>query len=86
MFAALDRELRFGYQRNGSLVVAFNDQDVEHLEELKKRGETNGVQRLRIIDQAELQRLEPAINKSAIAALHAPDAGNVIPYEYTIAL
>lgn len=30
--------------------------------------------------------MEPALNPNAIAALHAPDAGNVIPYEYAIAL
>jgi L-2-hydroxyglutarate oxidase LhgO len=30
--------------------------------------------------------MEPALHPSAIAALHAPDAGNVIPYEYAVAL
>lgn len=86
MFAQLDKELRFGYQKNGSLVVAFNDNDIEHLQELKKRGEKNGVQNLRIVDQGELRKMEPAVNQDAIAALYSPDAGNVIPYEYAIAL
>lgn len=80
MFATLDRELRFGYQKNGSLVVAFNDNDMQHLKELKQRGETNGVQNLRIVDQTELRKMEPHINEEAIAALYSPDAGNVIPY------
>jgi glycerol-3-phosphate dehydrogenase len=44
MFAQLDKDLHFGYQMNGSLVVAFTDEDMEHLHELQKRGETNGVQ------------------------------------------
>ena len=86
MFADLDKELRFGYQKNGSLVVAFTKEDMKHLEELKKRGETNGVQRLRIVNQEELRKMEPAINPDAIGALYSPDAGNVIPYEFTIAL
>ena len=81
MFAQLDKELRFGYQKNGSLVVAFNDTERKHLEELKKRGETNGVKRLRIVDKDELHKMEPAIHPNAIAALYSPDAGNVIPYE-----
>ncbi len=42
MFAALDEDLHFGYQKNGSLVIAFSEEDMRHLEELKKRGETNG--------------------------------------------
>ncbi|CAB9524627.1 L-2-hydroxyglutarate dehydrogenase, mitochondrial [Seminavis robusta] len=86
MFPALDKELRFGYQLNGSLVLAYSEEDKKHLEELKQRGETNGVQNLRIIDQKELREREPYVNPEAIAALYSPDAGNVIPYEFTIAL
>jgi len=56
------------------------------LKELKKRGETNGVKRLRIIKKKELFELEPYVNPNATAALLSPDAGNLIPYEYTIAL
>jgi len=80
LFAELDRDLGFGYQKNGSLVVAFNEQDMEHLKQLKKRGETNGVQYLRIVDQAELRKMEPHINPEAVGALYAREAGNVIPY------
>jgi glycine/D-amino acid oxidase-like deaminating enzyme/F0F1-type ATP synthase membrane subunit c/vacuolar-type H+-ATPase subunit K len=86
MFAQLDRELRFGYQINGSLVLAFNETERQHLYELKKRGETNGVERLRVIDQKELVEMEPYVHPDAIAALYSPDAGNVIPYEFSIAL
>jgi glycerol-3-phosphate dehydrogenase len=75
MFADLDKELRFGYQKNGSLVVAFSEADREHLVELKKRGEINGVERLKIVDKQELREMEPAIHPDAIAALYSPDAG-----------
>lgn len=51
-----------------------------------KRGETNGVQNLQILTKDELFQMEPAINPNAVAALYSPDAGNVIPYEYAIAL
>ena len=30
--------------------------------------------------------MEPAIDPEITAALHSPDAGTLIPYEYTIAL
>lgn len=87
MFAQLDRELRFGYQRNGSLVLAFTKEECDHLQTLKQRGEINGVQRLEIINkQEQLLEMEPNVNPQAIAALYSPDAGNVIPYEFTIAL
>jgi len=87
MFPELDKELHFGYQKNGSLVLAKNKDEVEHLKELKARGETNGVERLKIIEDIdELFKLEPHLHPSTIAALQAPDAGNLIPYEYAIAL
>lgn len=86
MFPQLDRELRFGYQLNGSLVLATSEAEVKILDELMERGRKNGVQRLRIIQKKELFEMEPAVNPDAIAALHSPDAGNVIPYEYAIAL
>lgn len=86
MFPQLDRELHFGYQKNGSLVVAFNEEQVEELNNLLAKGKSNGVKNLRIIGQEELHEMEPHLHKDAIAALHAPDAGNLIPYEYAIAL
>ena len=82
----LDKELRFGYQLNGSLVLATNQDELKILDDLMKRGETNGVKNLRIVQKEELFQMEPALNPNAIAALLAPDAGNVIPYEYAIAL
>ena len=86
MFTQLDHELCFGYQLNGSLVLAFDEKEHQHLHELKKHGKTNGVKRLHIIDKKELLEMEPYVNPEAVAALYSPDAGNVIPYEYTIAL
>jgi glycerol-3-phosphate dehydrogenase len=81
MFAALDKELRFGYQLNGSLVLAFEESERAILKELLARGKTNGVLNLRIVEQKELREMEPHVNPEAIAALYSPDAGNVIPYE-----
>ena len=56
------------------------------LDELKARGDKNGVKNLKIIGRDELHALEPHINSEAIGALLAPDAGTLTPYEYTIAL
>ena len=86
MFPGLDEELHFGFQRNGSLVVAKSDEDMKTLEELLKRGETNGVANLRILGKEELRAKEPSLSEEAVAALYAPDAGTITPYEYTIAL
>jgi len=86
MFRQLDRELRFGYQVNGSLVLAKDENEMQVLDDLMKRGETNGVERLRILNKEELFEMEPAVHPNCVGALYSPDAGNVIPYEYAIAL
>ena len=86
MFPALDKDLHFGYQLTGSLVVARGEEEEKHLEELLARGKTNGVANLRIVRGAKLREMEPNLDQEATAALHSPDAGTLIPYEYTIAL
>lgn len=78
-------ELGVKYKNNGSLVIGFCDEDRETVETLRRRGEANGVKGLRVIDQAELRRLEPNISENAVCALWAPTGGIVCPYELTIA-
>jgi hypothetical protein len=60
--------------------VATSNDEVKILHDLLKKGEINGVQNLKIMGKKELFDLEPHVNSNAIAALYAPDAGNVIPY------
>ncbi len=78
-------ELHVPLKNNGSLVVAFSEEEMETLEELKKRGEQNGVERLCVIGRDELKALEPNIGDTAVGALNAPTASIVCPYELTIA-
>ena len=86
MFPQLDNELHFGYQKNGSLVLAKGPEDEKHLVELLNRGATNGVKRLRILTGPEVRAMEPYVHPDVTAALFSPDAGNLIPYEFAIAL
>ena len=85
MMEEVCRELGVKYQNNGSLVLGFDAEDRAALEDLLKRGNTNGVKGLRIIEQEELRAMEPNIAKEATCALHAPTGGIVCPYELTIA-
>lgn len=83
---ALSNELDFDYRRNGSIVLCFDEKDKNRLEELKARGETNGVEGLRILSKSELSKLEPLAAENAVAALYAPAGGIVCPFGLTIAL
>lgn len=79
------KELNVPLQNNGALVVAFSEEEKAHLEKLRDRGEKNGVPGVRVIDRAELVKLEPNIGDTAVGALLAPTSSIVCPYELTIA-
>lgn len=81
----LCKTLSVPFKPVGSLVVAFSDEEVETLNTLLKRGNTNGVPDLEIYDKQKLKEAEPYISDEAKAALWAPSAGIVCPYELTIA-
>jgi glycerol-3-phosphate dehydrogenase len=63
------------FRHCGKLVVAADAHEVEELVALKKRGEENGVEGLRLIDAAEIRKHEPHIRGTA--ALVVPSTGIV---------
>lgn len=79
-------DLDVPFNRIGSLVVAFCDEEMETIKEIYKRGIINGVPDLKIIDKKQLFEMEPNLNSDALGALYAPTAGIVGPWELAIAL
>lgn len=78
-------ELGVKYNRCGSLVVGFGDEDERTLGQLLIRGEKNGVPGLRIVSAAELRGMEPNIGDGVTAALYAPSGAIICPYELCMA-
>lgn len=86
MLGELAEELDFPFQRIGSLVLCFQEEDRPKLETLKAQGEKNGVPGIRILEQEELREMEPNVSADAVAALYAPTGGIVCPFGLNIAL
>jgi len=86
LFGALSKELSFGFRRIGELVVAQSKEDLPVLEQIKEQGEGKGVPGLEMWDKLRLRREEPNLAKSLEAALYAPTAGVINPYEFAFAL
>ena len=86
MYDILCEELSVPFRRNGALVVAFDDGQLAHIEELKQRGIDNGIPGLRILSRDELLKREKSINPEARGALFAETAGIVDPMLLTISL
>jgi len=86
MMEELSKELEFSFERIGSLVLCFQEEDLDKLENLKRQGEKNGVPDIQIIRQEALREMEPNISHEAVAALYAPTGGIVCPFGLNIAL
>ncbi|MBR1931585.1 MAG: NAD(P)/FAD-dependent oxidoreductase [Lachnospiraceae bacterium] len=82
----LSKELDFPFRRNGSLVIMFEQEDILKLEELKARGEANGVQGLELLTPRQVWEREPNISREIAGALYAPTGGIVCTFGLTIAL
>lgn len=86
MYPQLCEELSVPFRKIGSFVVAFSEEEIVILEQLKKQGEENGVPYLEIISGTKVLELEPNLSDEIVAALYAPTAGIVGPWELAIAL
>ncbi len=83
IFEDLSKKLNFDYKRIGSLVLAFDEDGRKKIQTLLERGNKNGVKQLRIVEQEELRQMEPNISEEAVAALYAPTAAIISPYQTT---
>lgn len=84
MMEQICAELGVSYRRNGSLVVAFENERAE-VEAIYRRGLKNHVEGLRILEREELFAMEPGLNPELSCALYAPTGAIVCPYGLTIA-
>ncbi len=70
----------------GSLVLAFSDEEAEHVQTLYQRGVNNGVPGITVLSYEETKKIEPMISDDVKCALYAPSAGVINPWEYALAL
>ena len=84
MMEDVARELGVKYNRNGSLVVAFENERAE-VEAIYERGLKNKVEGIRIVEKDELFAMEPNLNPDLSCALYAPTGAIICPYELCIA-
>jgi glycerol-3-phosphate dehydrogenase len=81
----MSADLDILYSKPGSLVVGFDDEDRKTIEKLLEKGTKNGVPGLRIVEAAELFKMEPNLSREVKCALYAPSAGIIAPWELAFA-
>ncbi|MCH9633016.1 MAG: L-2-hydroxyglutarate dehydrogenase [Chlamydiae bacterium] len=75
MLLAFCDEHAIPYDLCGKLIVATEQEELGRLHELYRRGVSNGVKGLKLVDKAELKKIEPYSN--GIEAIHSPNTGIV---------
>lgn len=79
---AEDRKLP--HKRLGKLIVATCADQIGQLDEIRARAAANGVTDLRMLDRAEAQEMEPAVECQA--ALHSPSTGIIDSHALMLSL
>ncbi len=74
------------FKKTGSIVIAFDDSNMEHIKKLFERGQKNGVPGLCILSSDEVLRLEPNLSRDVKGALFAPTGAVVNPWRLCLAL
>ncbi|MFO8132387.1 MAG: NAD(P)/FAD-dependent oxidoreductase [Thermoplasmatota archaeon] len=77
----LARELDVPARWPGELMAAVQENQRDQLERYRRLGERNQVDGLRVVEGSELREMEPLLHDDVTAALWAPSAGMVAPWE-----
>ena len=85
MMEALCQNLDVKYKRVGSFVLAFDEAQKKHLEQLYHNGVENGVPDMELLDGDQARAMEPALSDTVCGALYAPSAAIVDPWGLCIA-
>ncbi len=86
MFDEICNELDVEFKRTGSLVVAFNEDDMEKVKTLYQRGIRNGVKDMTIVGKNEIKDMEPNISDDIVGGIYALSCGIIDPWNLAIGL
>ncbi len=74
-------DLGFGFAQVGELLVALSEEEFPTLDALEAQGERKGVPGMTRWDQATIRAHQPNLSREVLAAVWAPTAGVINPYE-----
>ena len=74
------KKLSVPYAEIGSLVLAFNEEEMQTVQKLYDRGVTNGVEKLKVLNAEEVKEIEPNLQDNVVGALYAGTGAVVSPW------
>jgi glycerol-3-phosphate dehydrogenase len=85
LLTAYAAEVGIPLERTGALLVAWDEEQLARLPEIRENARRCGYHRVRAVDRDELYRREPQLGPGALAALEVPDEHIVCPWTPAIA-
>ena len=82
----LCEKLDVPHKHCGALVLALSEEEVKIVSHLFMQAIKNGVADVAVLSKELVLEIEPNVNENVVAALHAPTAMIVDPWEYSLAL
>jgi len=76
------RELGVDFKQVGELILAFSEEEIFRLHQLRDEAQILKVPGVRLVDQVWLSQNEPNLSQKVLAALYAPTAGIISPYRW----
>ena len=86
LYEQVCKDLGVHFERNGALVLAFDEDEMTHIKNLYERGIENKATGLKIITRSEVLEREPNVNPSVVGALLCESSGIVCPFNLNIAM
>ena len=83
-FEQLCKDLDIPFRNTGKVLVAFDEEDLQILQNVITQGQQNGCEDLRLIDADELKRIVPGVD--GIGGMVSPHTAIFDPFTYCIAL
>ena len=80
MMEEVCQKLNVRYKKIGSLVLAFNNEELKTVHMLYDRGVKNGVKDMKVLNGDEAREIEPSLSPEVTGALFAPSAAIVDPW------
>jgi len=86
MTEEIAKKLSVHYEKCGSLVLAFNEDDLHTIYRLYRQGVINGVPGIQVLNARQTLDMEPNLSAEIKGALYAPSGAIVNPWELCIAM
>lgn len=86
MYGKICEELSVPFVRNGMIVFAASDEQMQEIRSLKENADKNGVPDVSVFDRKDLNAVESGFGEDVSGGLYAPSSGMVCPYSLVIAM